>query len=46
MNTVPVSWYDCDCEWLSKYCDDHHRKYAHVPVEVLEKYREKGARDE
>lgn len=46
MNTVRVSWYDCDCEWLLKYCDDYHRTYASVPVKVLEKYREKRARDE
>lgn len=37
-NRVYVSWHDCDCEWVTKYCDKHHRKSAFVPVASLERY--------
>lgn len=36
--TVTVSWYNCECEWLSDYCDENHRVYATVPVSVLKEY--------
>lgn len=36
--TVQVSWYTCDDHWLTKYCDEHHRAIARVPVSVLEPY--------
>lgn len=36
---VWVSWHDCSCDWLSKYCDEHHRKTALVPIEVLNEWR-------
>lgn len=35
---VTVSWYSCDCPWLTKYCDEEHRKYAVIPRTVLEQY--------
>ena len=35
MVDVTVSWYDCDCAYISKYCDENHRKYTEVPVELL-----------
>lgn len=36
---VLVSWYACNCDWLGKYCDEHHQASAHVPIKVLEQYR-------
>lgn len=33
-----VSWYICNCEWTSKYCDENHRAGANVPLSVLESY--------
>lgn len=33
-----VSWYICNCEWSSKYCDENHRAGANVPISVLESY--------
>lgn len=41
--TVSVSWYTCDCaetSWITKYCDEHHRAHAVIPLSVLEQYRE------
>lgn len=35
---VWVSWYTCDCDYISKYCDDYHRACALVPVSALEPY--------
>lgn len=32
---VQVFWYEHDCEWLSKYCDEHHRRSALVPRSAL-----------
>lgn len=39
---VWVSWYTCDCDYISKYCDDYHRVGALVPVSVLEPYYVEG----
>ena len=33
---VTVYWYDHDCEWISKYCDEHHRRSGQVSRIVLE----------
>jgi hypothetical protein len=35
---VTVYYYDHTCEWISKYCDEHHRRHAVIPVDVLAKY--------
>lgn len=32
MTTITVYWYDCDCAWITKYCDENHRKSADVSV--------------
>lgn len=32
---VTVYWYEHSCEWLSKYCDEHHKKSARVPQSFL-----------
>lgn len=37
--TVYVSWYTCNCDWLTKYCDDHHQAGAFIPRTILEQYR-------
>lgn len=36
--TRRVHWYHCNCDVLSKYCDEYHRSVALVPAEVLRKY--------
>lgn len=35
---VIVHWYSCDCDYLSKYCEDNHRQVASVPEYVLTPY--------
>lgn len=30
-----VYWYDCDCDWISKYCDENHRRSALVELDYL-----------
>lgn len=35
---VYVSWFDCNCEWRSKYCDEYHKVGASVPENVLNQY--------
>ena len=32
---VRVFYYDHSCEWLSKYCDEHHKRSALVPRAAL-----------
>ena len=36
--TVGVWYYDHECEWLTKYCDEFHRVYVRVPLSVLKEY--------
>ncbi len=36
---VQVAWYEHDCPWLSKYCDENHLVTAMVPESVLASYR-------
>lgn len=36
---VSVSWYEHDCDWISKYCDDYHRVFSAVPVSILAHYK-------
>lgn len=38
-NLVLVSWYEHECDWISKYCDETHKVYAVVPEKLLRKYR-------
>lgn len=33
---VTVFWYDHDCDWITKYCDEHHRRSGTVSRIVLE----------
>jgi hypothetical protein len=35
---VSVTWYEHDCEWITKYCDEHHARTALVPRDVLAQY--------
>lgn len=37
-DVVRVSWYGCDCDRLTKYCDENHRRYALIPRDVLEEF--------
>lgn len=30
-----VYWRDCDCEWLTKFCDENHVRHATVPGSLL-----------
>jgi hypothetical protein len=34
--SVWVSWYDHDCDWITKHCDEYHQKSARVPLALLE----------
>lgn len=36
---IRVSWYTCNCDYLSKYCDEYHQASALVPASVLEEHR-------
>lgn len=40
MRTEPilVHWYDCNCEWITKYCDEYHQKSAYIPADVVREY--------
>jgi hypothetical protein len=42
--TVYVYWYDHDCAWITKYCDEHHRAGANIPLDVLNSYVVKEAK--
>ena len=33
--TRVVYFYDCNCDWISKYCDDHHQVSVRVPISYL-----------
>jgi hypothetical protein len=33
---VTVFWYEHDCDWITKYCDEHHRRSGTVSRIVLE----------
>lgn len=35
---IAVRWYNCNCEWVSKYCDKHHTEVALIPKDVLKQY--------
>ena len=35
---VLVSWYDCDCPWWTKLCDEFHRKSCLIPKSVLREW--------
>lgn len=36
--TETIHWYEHDCEWISKYCDEHHLRSATVSRTVLETF--------
>lgn len=33
-----VYWYKCNCDWVTKICEEEHRAYARVPLDVLNEY--------
>lgn len=33
-----VSWFPCDCDWVTKYCEENHHASARIPVSVLNEY--------
>lgn len=35
---VLVKWYECDCQWLTKYCDEEHVRTAWVPLDVVKRH--------
>lgn len=35
---VTVHWYDHDCEWVTKYCEEHHVRTARIPADVLGRF--------
>lgn len=40
MNRVTLTWYGCECEIRTKYCDDYHRSTANVNKEDLYRFLE------
>jgi transcriptional regulator with XRE-family HTH domain len=38
---IAVAWYEHTCEWVTKFCDEHHLRYAHVPADALKRYEPK-----
>ncbi len=34
-DNVTVFYYEHDCDWISKYCEEHHRRYAVIPRSSL-----------
>lgn len=36
---IRVTWFDCDCDWITKYCEGAHKKSALIHPDVLEQYR-------
>lgn len=40
--TVYVQWYQHDCPWITKYCDEYHKVGAQVPVSILNDYKKWG----
>ena len=41
---VLVMWYEHDCPWITKYCDEEHLRRATVPRDVLSQYVSTPAR--
>lgn len=39
-DTVAVYWYDCECVYLTKFCDENHSRSALVPRSVLRAMKE------
>jgi hypothetical protein len=37
--TIYVSWYEHDCDYLTKYCDEYHKVGARIPLEILTQYK-------
>jgi len=35
---VVVWWHDHDCQWVTKFCDEHHLRSSSVPVGVLRQH--------
>jgi hypothetical protein len=33
---VRVEWFEHDCEYISKYCHEHHTRSAALPLELLQ----------
>lgn len=35
---VIIHWYDHDCPWITKDCDENHRKFASVQKDKLDEF--------
>ena len=35
---IVVRYYDCQCEWRNKYCDEFHPRLVRVPLSVIREY--------
>lgn len=42
-DSVTVRWYDCNCAWVTKFCDEEHTRFAIVPRDVLLRYMQRDA---
>ena len=36
--SVVVRYYDCECEWRTKYCDEYHVRVVRIPLSVVREY--------
>lgn len=45
IDLVTIHWYDCNCDWLTKYCDEHHLRTARTPREILDRYTKEDDND-
>ena len=36
--TVVVRYYDCKCDWRTKYCDEYHVRVVRIPLSVIREY--------
>ena len=34
---VQVKWFECNCDWISKYCEEYHQRRAWVEKSGLDR---------
>jgi len=39
---VVVTWFNCTCDWTTKFCEEFHSEWAVVPLWVLRDYQVKS----
>lgn len=43
---VTVYYYDHNCNWITKYCEEYHTRSAYVPISVLNQYTKRPYEEE